>query len=175
MNPREDRTPKLRINERIFAREVRVIDSDGKQLGLMPPRAALEVARGKGLDLVEIASTATPPVCKIIDYGKYLYEEKKRASESRKKQHHQLLKEIKLRPKIDDHDYETKRNHVKRFIEEGDKVKVTIMFRGREIVHSDLGRDILDKIAEELEEVAVIDSAPFTEGRNMFMILVPKK
>ena len=153
---------------------MRVIDHDGKMLGVMPPRAALEVARAKGLDLVEISPSAIPPVCKIIDYGKFLYEEKKKANESRKKAHHQLLKEMKLRPKIDDHDYETKRDHVRRFLEEGDKVKVTIMFRGREIVHSDLGRDILDKMAEELSDIAIVDSEPFTEGRNMFMIVIPR-
>ena len=172
--PRDDRAPKLRINERIYAREVRVIDQDGKMLGLMPPRAACDIARARGLDLVEISPTAVPPVCKIIDYGKFLYEEKKKANESKKKQHHQVVKEIKLRPKIDDHDYETKRNHVRRFIEEGDKVKVTIMFRGREIVHNDIGRDILEKMAEELTDVASMDGEPHLEGRNMFVLLVPR-
>ncbi len=143
-------------------------------LGVMPPRAAFEIARGKGLDLVEISPTAIPPVCKIVDYGRFLYDEKKKASESRKKQHHQLVKEIKLRPKIDDHDYETKRNHVRRFIEDGDKVRVTIMFRGREIVHQDLGRDLLEKVAEELSDVASMDGEPHLEGRNMFVMMVPK-
>ena len=165
----------LKINYRIRAKQVRVIDPEGGQLGVMMLNDAIKKAEEFSLDLVEVSPLSTPPVCRIMDYGKFKYDTKKQAAESKRKQTVVEIKEVKLRPKTDDHDLDFKTRHIHEFLEEGNKVRVTIMFRGREIVHSDLGRDILDKIAEELEEVAVIDSAPFTEGRNMFMILVPKK
>ena len=133
------RDDRLRINERIRVREIRVIDDTGQQLGIMPPPQALAIARQKGLDLVEISPTAVPPVCRIMDYGKYQYQEQKRAREAKRHQHVVEVKEIKFRPKVDEHDYDFKKNHIQRFIEEGDKVKATIFFRGREMAHPEIG------------------------------------
>ncbi len=150
-----------------------MVGPDGAQLGIMPLEAALDRARGEGLDLVEISPMASPPVCKIMDYGKFKYEEKKKASEAKKKQVVVHLKEVKLRPKTEEHDYEFKVRNIKRFLEEGNKAKVTIVFRGREITHKELGSAILDDVNKDLKDVAVVEQAPRMEGRQMFMILAP--
>ena len=134
---------------------------------------ALTIARERGLDLVEVAAAADPPVCKIMDYGKYKYEQDQRRKESRRKASNVVIKEMKFRPKIDSHDYDTKMRHVERFLEEGSKVKLTIMFRGREMAHPELGRKILEKVAERVAEIAIVESAPKQDGRNMTMVLNP--
>ncbi|ABF88845.1 translation initiation factor IF-3 [Myxococcus xanthus DK 1622] len=162
-----------RTNRRIRAREVRVVGSDGSQLGVMPLEAALDRARTEGLDLVEISPMASPPVCKIMDYGKFKYEEKKKASEAKRAQVTVLLKEVKLRPKTEEHDYEFKVRNTRRFIEDGNKAKVVIQFRGREITHREQGTAILDDVAKDLKDVAVVEQMPRMEGRLMFMILAP--
>ncbi|MFY0567261.1 translation initiation factor IF-3 [Archangium lansingense] len=162
-----------RTNRRIRAREVRVVGPEGEQLGVLPIEAALERAQSAGMDLVEVNPMAKPPVCKIMDYGKFKYEEKKRASEAKKKQVVVHLKEIKLRPKTEEHDYEFKVRNVRRFLEEGNKAKVTIMFRGREITHKELGSAILDDVTKDLKDVAVVEQVPRMEGRQMFMIIAP--
>ena len=159
----------------IRAREVRAIDDEGNQLGIIPLHKALAEAKERGLDLVEIAPGAEPPVCKIMDYGKYKYEMSKKAQEAKKKQSVVVLKEIKIRPKIDEHDYQFKLKHSKEFIEEGNKVKISVVFRGREMAYMDRGRKILERVAEEMKEEAVVEFLPKVEGRNMFMILAPKK
>lgn len=164
----------LRINEEIRAREVRVITADGEQLGIMPGRAAQQLAAERHLDLVEIAPTAKPPVCKIMDYGKFRYEQQKREKEARKKQKSFDIKEVKLRPGIEDHDFNVKYRNALRFLEDGDKVKVTIMFRGRELTHPELGEVLLKKMAEQLKEIAVVERVPKLEGKNMIMIVAPK-
>ena len=162
-----------RTNRRIRAREVRVVGSAGEQLGVLTIEAALEKAGSEGLDLVEVNPMAKPPVCKIMDYGKFKYEEKKKASEAKKKQVVVHLKEVKLRPKTEEHDYEFKVRNVKRFLEEGNKAKITIMFRGREITHKELGQAILDDVQKDVKEVGVVEQMPRMEGRQMFMILAP--
>lgn len=172
---KEDR---VRINDEIRVRQVRVIDEEGEQLGIMSPRDAMREAEEKGFDLVEVAPQATPPVCRIMDYGKYRYQQKKRVRESKKNQHTVTLKEIKYRPKIDGHDYEYKTNHVREFLKEGHKVKVTIMFRGREMAHPEFGREILQRVVEDTrdlcsEEINV--QALKLEGRNMILVLSPSK
>ncbi len=159
----------------IRVKEVRVIASDGEQLGILPTRDAIRKAEEAGLDLVEVAPTANPPVCRIMDFGKYKYELAKKANESKKHQTVITIKEIKLRPRTDDHDVQFKTNNIKRFLAEGDKVKVSIMFRGREMAHPEQGRAQLDQIMKELEPVAVVEQHPRMEGRNMFMMLAPKK
>ena len=164
----------MRINEEIRAREVRVITADGEQLGIMSGRAAQQLAVERHLDLVEIAPTAKPPVCKIMDYGKFRYEQQKREKEARKKQKTFDIKEVKLRPGIEDHDFNVKYKNAVRFLEDGDKVKVTIMFRGRELSHPELGEVLLNKIAEQLKEIAVVEKVPKLEGKNMIMIVAPK-
>ncbi|WP_073563039.1 translation initiation factor IF-3 [Archangium sp. Cb G35] len=175
---REQRSPRggsrdQRTNRRIRAREVRVVGSDGAQLGVMPLEAALTLARNEGLDLVEISPMAQPPVCKVMDYGKFKYEEKKKAAESKRAQVVVQLKEVKLRPKTEEHDYEFKVRNTRRFIEEGNKAKVVIQFRGREITHKEQGTAILNDVAEDLKDVAVVEMPPRMEGRLMFMILAP--
>ena len=162
------------MNERIRIREIRLIDEEGKQVGVMPPQEALKLAREKGLDLVEISPTAQPPVCKIMDYGKYLYELNKKMHEQRKHQKSVRLKEVKLRPRTDVHDYDFKKNHVIRFLEEGDKVKLIMIFRGREIAHSNLGRKKLDKLIDEVAEYGQLEERPAMEGRALIAILSPK-
>jgi translation initiation factor IF-3 len=162
-----------RTNRRIRAREVRVVGPEGEQLGVLSIEAALERAQVAGMDLVEVNPMAKPPVCKIMDYGKFKYEEKKRASEAKKKQVVVHLKEVKLRPKTEEHDYEFKVRNVRRFLEEGNKAKVTIMFRGREITHKELGSAILDDVVKDLKDVAVVEQMPRMEGRQMFMIISP--
>jgi len=169
--PRRDRGP--RINERIGVREVRVVGEDGEQLGVLPTRDALLRARELGFDLVEVAPKSRPPVCRIMDYGKYKYELSKKAKQARKRQHQVVVKEIKLRPKIETHDYDFKKKHIIEFLEHGDKVKVTLMFRGREMAHTDLGRKLLVQLASELVALAKVEAAPKQEGRNMTMLLTP--
>jgi len=148
-----------------------VIGSQGEQLGILLTEQALARAAEEGLDLVEVSPMAKPPVCKIMDYGKFKYEAKKKANEARKKQVVVHLKEVKLRPKTEEHDYEFKVKNIRRFLEEGDKARVTIMFRGREITHKDIGQKILQSVVEDLKDIAVIEQAPRMEGRQMFMIL----
>lgn len=156
-------------------REIRVIDEDGSQLGIMSPQQALEIARGKGLDLVEVAPQAQPPVCRIINFGKWQYEQKKKAKEAKSKQTFITVKEIKFRPGTDEHDYTFKKNNAIRILQEGDKVKATVHFRGREITHKELGNALLQRLEKELTEVAVVEARPRLEGMNMFIILAPKK
>ena len=168
---RDDRT---RVNERIRVREVRVIDEDGSQLGIMPPPQALAIARQKGLDLVEIAATANPPVCRIMDFGRYQYQEQKRARSAKKHQKVIEVKEIKFRPKVDEHDYQFKKKHIERFLSDGDKVKATIFFRGREMAHPEIGRRILERLIDELADVAMAETTPRQEGNQMHTILSQK-
>ncbi|WP_144686399.1 translation initiation factor IF-3 [Desulfobotulus alkaliphilus] len=165
---------RTRINRNIRAKEVRVIDPDGEQLGIMPVPKALDIAAGLSLDLVEVSPQAKPPVCKIMDYGRFKYELTKKQQEARKKQTVVQLKEVKVRPKTGDHDLETKLKNIRKFIEKRNKVKVTVMFRGREITMSDRGRSVLESIIADVEDVAVVESTPKFEGRTMMMILVPK-
>lgn len=164
----------LQINEQIRDREVRVIDSDGSQLGIMPSKKAMELAEQKNLDLVKIAPQATPPVCKIIDYGKYRFEQSKREKEQRKNQRVVEIKEVRLSLNIDVHDFETKKNHAMRFISEGNKVKASIRFRGREMGHPELGLEIMKRFSEAMAEVANVERQPKLEGRTMMMFLAPK-
>ncbi|MBV1726518.1 MAG: translation initiation factor IF-3 [Eubacteriales bacterium] len=166
-------TKDLRINQGIRAREVRLIGAEGEQLGIVPFFDALRMAEEKGFDLVEVAPQARPVVCKIMDYGRYKYEQSKRDKESRKKQHVVSLKEVKMRPNIEDHDFDVKAKNAIRFLQDGDKVKVTLMFRGREIVHPHLGQQILRKLAEQVQDMATVERHPKLEGRNMIMILAP--
>jgi translation initiation factor IF-3 len=163
----------LRTNEAIRVREVRLIGSDGEQLGIVPTLEALDMARDKGVDLVEVAPQAKPPVCKLLDYGKYKFEQEKNARESRKKQKLLKLKEVRMQPKIEQHDLEFKTKHIQEFLEAGSKVKVTIRFRGRELAHTELGKDVLDRILEMLETQYHVDRRPAMEGRFMSMILSP--
>ena len=164
----------LRINEEIHIREVRVTSATGEQLGIMATRDALLLAEEQHLDLVEVAPKAKPPVCRIMDFGKYRYEQQKRDKEAKKKQKIITLKEVKLRPHIEQHDFDVKLKNALRFLEEGNKVKVTIMFRGREMSHQELGRDVLHRVAERLKELVIIERDPKLEGKNMIMILAPK-
>ncbi len=150
-----------------------MIGSNGEQLGILPTDVALSTAQKAGLDLVEISPTAQPPVCKIMNYGKFKYDEKKRAAQARKKQVVVQVKEVKLRPKTNEHDYDFKLKAIRRFIEEGNKSKVTIMFRGREIVHKDIGQKILMRVVEHVRDIAVIEQVPRMEGRQMFMVIAP--
>lgn len=163
------------INENIRASEVRVIDSDGTQLGIMKTREAIQIAAEKGFDLVLVASNSVPPVCKIIDYGKYKYHLSKKQQESKKHQKIVKVKEIKMRPKIEDHDYQFKTAHIIRFLSDGNKAKVTIMFRGREMIHPHLGKDILERVASQLKDISEVEQPPKMEGRRMSMVLTPKK
>jgi translation initiation factor IF-3 len=164
----------LRINEQIRVREVRLIREEGEQQGIMPTQAALEIARSLGLDLVEVAPQAAPPVVKILDYGKFKFENEKKVRDSKKKQKLLKLKEIRMQPKIDEHDMDFKSKHVKEFLAEGNKVKVTIRFRGRELAHTELGLDVLNDVLKRIEGEYVMDKAPTMEGRFMSMILSPK-
>ncbi|MFQ5555980.1 MAG: translation initiation factor IF-3 [Acidimicrobiales bacterium] len=164
-----------RINDRIRAREVRLVAQDGQQIGIRPLPEALNMARAAGLDLVEVADQANPPVCRIMDYGKYKYEAAQRAKESRKKSSSVSLKEMKYRPKIGPGDFDTKTRKVEKFLGEGHKVKVTIMFRGREMQHPELGRRILEQVAETVAHVGKVEFHPRQDGRNMVMVLAPDK
>ncbi|HEX4490603.1 MAG TPA: translation initiation factor IF-3 [Acidimicrobiia bacterium] len=162
-----------RINDRIRARQVRLIGATGEQYGVKPLPEALSMAREQGFDLVEVAANADPPVCRLMDFGKFKYEQDQRRKESRKRATNVVIKEMKFRPKIDGHDFETKMKHVERFLGEGSKVKLTIMFRGREMAHPEIGRKILERVAEMVTEFATIESAPRQDGRNMTMVLNP--
>jgi len=163
------------INENIRFPEIRLIGADGDQLGIMSPSEALRMAEDQDLDLVLVSDKASPPVCRIINYGKYKFEQEKRAREARKRQHNVEVKEVKMRYKIDDHDYLVRVKNAHRFLKSGDKVKATVMFRGREIQHSDLAEKLLRRMAGDLAEVGEIQQAPKREGRNMMMLLSPKK
>lgn len=163
-----------RTNYGIKVREVRVISSEGEQLGIMETREAIRKAEELGLDLVEVAATAKPPVCRIMDFGKYKYELAKKAHESKKHQTVIVLKEIKFRPRTDAHDVQFKTNNIRRFLQDGNKVKVSIMFRGREMAHTKLGRAVLDRIVADLQDEAVVEQAARMEGRNMTLLLAPK-
>jgi translation initiation factor IF-3 len=167
--------PHSRINEDIRAQQVRLVDENGEQMGVKPTKEALEYAHGKDLDLVEVAAQADPPVAKVMDYGKYRYEQEQKAKLARKHQVSINVKEIKLRPKIGIHDYETKKGHVVRFLNQRAKVKVTIMFRGRETSHPERGRDLLMRLAEDVKEIGLVESPPLLDGRNMVMLLGPTK
>ena len=163
-----------RTNREIRVREVQLIDSEGQNRGVLETLAALQLAEEEGLDLVEIVPNASPPVCKILDYGKYRFNEQKKAAEARKKQKVVEIKEIKLRPGIDDHDYDTKMKAVKRFFEDGDKVKFVLRFRGREMAHQDLGFKVLERVKAETAAIAKIELEPSLDGRQMIMVLAPK-
>ena len=165
----------LRINDEIRAREVRVVSDTNEQLGIMLLRDALRMAGEQQLDLVEVAPTAKPPVCRIMDFGKFKYEQQKRDKEAKKKQKVYTLKEVKLRPNIEDHDFEVKKKNAQRFLEDGDKVKVTIMFRGRELSHPELGRQILVRMAADLKDIANVERDAKLEGKNMILILAAKQ
>ncbi len=165
----------LRINDEIRVREVRVVGEGGEQLGVMPIRDALALAQERRLDLVEVSPTARPPVCRLMDYGKYKYEQAKRERESRKKQKIVNVKELKMRPAIEEHDFEVKVKSARRFLADGDKVKCTMVFRGREIVHASLAQETLQKLATAVQDVGVVERTPKVEGRAMIMILAPKK
>jgi translation initiation factor IF-3 len=164
-----------RINERIRVPEVRLIDEGGQQLGVLPRDEALDYARQRDLDLVEVAADARPPVCRVLDYSKYKYEQEQKQKAARKHQQNINVREIKFRPKIAQHDYDTKKGHVVRFLKHRDKVKVTIMFRGREVTHPERGEMILNRLADELGDLAVIEQRPTQDGRNMTMMLAPAR
>ncbi|MFN4089109.1 MAG: translation initiation factor IF-3 [Alphaproteobacteria bacterium] len=162
------------MNEEIDARNVRLVGPDGEQIGVVSRFDALRAASDVGLDLVEVAANADPPVCKILDYGRFKYEAQKKKNEARKRQKVIEVKEIKMRPGIDDHDYDIKMRNVRRFLEEGDKVKLTLRFRGREMVHQDLGANLLERVREELGELAKVEQFPRLEGRQMVMVMAPR-
>lgn len=175
IDKRRNQRDLTKTNEQIRFPKIRVIDTDGEQLGIISPEEALNVAEEKGLDLVLVSEEAKPPVCRIMDYNKYKFEQQKKAREIRKKQHTADVKEVKMRYKIDEHDYQVRINQAQRFLKSGDKVKATINFRGREIQHSHLAEELLNRMATDLAEVAEIQQAPKKEGRNMMMLLSPKK
>lgn len=175
VTPRKQQRDLPQINERIRFPTIRVIDSGGEQLGLMTPQEAMRVADEQELDLVLVSDKADPPVCRIMDYGKYKFEQEKKAREAKKKQHSAGVKEVKMRYKIEEHDYRVRINQAIKFLKSGDKVKATVMFRGREIQHTDLAEDLLKRMATDLQEVAEIQQSPKREGRNMMMLLSPKK
>jgi translation initiation factor IF-3 len=170
--PERDTT---RINERIRVPEVRLIDDEGTQIGVLKTPDALAFAQERDLDLVEVAPEARPPVCRVLDYSKYKYEQAQKVKQARKHQQQITVREIKFRPKIAEHDYDTKKHHVERFLRHKDKVKVTIMFRGREVTHPERGTAILDRLAEELADLGVVEQRPMQEGRNMTMMMAPSK
>jgi translation initiation factor IF-3 len=164
----------MRVNEQINTQEVRLIDETGENVGVVSTKDAIQRAENAGLDLVEISPGAAPPVCKILDYGRFKYADQKKKAEARKKQKTIDIKEIKMRPNIDQHDYDVKMRSINRFIAEGDKVKVTMRFRGREMVHQDLGLNVLNRVRDELGDVAKIEQFPRVEGRQMIMIMAPR-
>ncbi|MDD5712164.1 MAG: translation initiation factor IF-3 [Smithellaceae bacterium] len=163
------------MNREIRAASVRVINAEGEQLGIISLTDALEEATKAGLDLVEVAPNSDPPVCRIMDYGKFRYQQSKKLQDARKSQTIIQLKEIRLRPKTEEHDLQVKIKHIRKFLEQHDKVKVTMMFRGREVAYADLGRKIMDEIKKALEDISMVDQFPKLEGRNMIMVLAPKK
>lgn len=164
----------IRINERIRVPQVRLIDTTGEQIGIVPTREALRMAIEKGFDLVEISPTAKPPVCKIMDYGKYKYELNKKAKSAKKKQHIIQMKEMRLRPKIEEHDYQFKLKHIQEFLKEGNKVKVFVEFRGREMAHQELGHKIIQRLEEDLKDLGIIEQKAKMEGRNLSLTFMPK-
>lgn len=164
----------VNINWGIRVPEVRVIDSEGKQVGILPLKEAMKIAEEQGLDLVEVAPNSQPPVCRIMNYGKYKYQQSKRIQEARKHQTIIQVKEVKVRPRTEEHDFQFKLRHVKRFLSEGNKVKISMLFRGREIAHPEFGRELLNRFLEEVKDLIVLEQAPRLEGRNMVMILAPK-
>ena len=166
--------PEVRVNERIRVPQVRVIGEDGSQIGVLPVREALSLAQSKSLDLVEVAPMSRPPVCRIMDYGKFKYEQNRRARKAKKKQHQMQLKEVKMRPKIEEHDYGFKIQHAREFLQERDKVKLTVTFRGREIAHQDLGHKIIQRAIADLAELSTVESPPRSEGRTLTAVLMPK-
>ena len=172
--PIQDSTKRVRVNRQIRISPLRVIAPDGSQLGILDLETALAAAQERGLDLVEVAPMARPPVVRIMDYGKFKFEQAKMARQAKKKQHVIHLKEVKYRPGIDDHDFDTKTRHARRFLEEGNKVKVTMMFRGRQVAHPELGKDVLDRVSSQLADVGKIEADAKLEGKNMTMILAPK-
>ena len=169
--PTRDTGP--RVNDRIRAPEIRLIGAEGENLGVQPPRRAMELAEQAGLALVEISPNANPPVCKIMDFGKFKYEQQKRESEARKKQKIIEVKEVKFRPGTDIHDYDVKMRNVLKFLEKGDKVKITLRFRGREMAHQNLGRELLERVAEDVKELGKVENMPKMEGRQMIMMIGP--
>ncbi len=167
------REQRVRVNDQIRISPIRLIDADGEQLGIVSLDEARNRATEAGLDLVEVAPDARPPVCRLMDYGKFKYEEARRAREAKKKQHTMQVKEVKYRPGIEEHDYEFKTRHVRRFLEDGDKVKVTMMFRGRQLSHPELGLEVLERVLGDVEDIGKIESQPTREGRTMMMVLAP--
>jgi len=165
----------VRVNELIRAKEIRVVDEDAGQLGIMTPEQALALARSRELDLVEVAPGANPPVCRIMNYGKFQYQKSKRAHEAKKHQKQVVLKEVKFRPKTEEHDFQFKKNNIVRFLTEGNKAKATVVFRGREMTHQELGRKLMDKLVQELSEVAEVERMPKMEGYALVAIFLPKK
>ena len=165
---------RINVNRRIRAKEVRLIDQDGNQVGVVPLTKALETAESHGLDLVEVAPNVSPPVCRIMDFGRYKYQQNKKLQEAKKRQSTSQVKEIKIRPMTGEHDLQVKMRHIKRFLDNRDKVKVSIMFRGRELAHTDLGAAVLQRVAEETSEFAVVEQGARREGRIMVMVLAPK-
>ncbi len=163
-----------RINERIQVREVRLVDDQGNQRGIMPTVEALQIARQAGLDLVEVSPNASPPVCRLLDYGRFKFEQEKKLKEAKRRQKQLRLKEIRMQPKIDDHDLGFKSKHIRQFLDEGYKVKVTVRFRGRELAHTELGRNVLERVLTLLEDSFVVERTPVMEGRMMSMIVSPK-
>jgi translation initiation factor IF-3 len=173
-SPIQDSTKRTRVNRQIRISPLRVIGADGSQLGILELDAALSLAEAAGLDLVEVAATARPPVVRIMDYRKFKFEMAKQARQAKKKQHVILLKEVKYRPGIDDHDFDTKTRHARRFLGEGNKVKVTMMFRGRQVAHPELGKLVLDRVCKDLQDISKIETDAKLEGKNMTLILAPK-
>jgi translation initiation factor IF-3 len=173
--PQQTRSAGPRVNEQVICTEIRLIGAEGENVGLITPENALDMATEVGLDLVEISPNAEPPVCKIMDFGKYKYEQQKKESEARKKQKTIEVKEIKFRPNTDTHDYEVKMRSVTKFLDNGDKVKITMRFRGREMAHQDLGRQLLERVSEDTKEIGKIDSIPKLEGRQIVMLINPTK
>ncbi|WP_174408900.1 translation initiation factor IF-3 [Desulfovibrio psychrotolerans] len=172
-NRRPEPQDLTRRNEQIRAREVRVIDDQGEQLGILSRNVAIDLAKERGLDLVEVAANAEPPVCKIMDYGKFKFEQSKKKQEAKRNATVVQVKEIKVRPKTDEHDYQTKLKHIRRFLEDGDRCKVTVFFRGREIVHKDRGQVILERVVEDTKDIAKVEQPPSSEGRTLHMLMVP--
>ena len=163
------------MNEQIRIPQLRVVDEEGEQLGILDRNEALEIARDRGLDLVEVAPNARPPVCRIMDYGKFKYEESKKAKRAKAKQHQQRVKTVKFRPKTEEHDYAFKKKHIIEFLDEGAKVKVVVMFRGREMAYVELGERIIQRLLEDLKDVALLDDDPKLEGRNLTLMVSPRK
>jgi len=166
----------LRVNERITEKEVRVINLEGKQIGVFPLSEALNIAKEKGCDLVEVSPNASPPVCRIMDYGRFKYQQSKKHHQAKKKSTQSIMhiKEIKIRPRTEEHDIQFKVRHIKRFLDNGDKIKISLIFRGREIAHPELGQELLERIVEEIKDCGVVEQPPELEGRNMTMLLAPK-